>query len=354
MSLVSLVYDGSDYELRNEMRSLKADGFKYRELFKIDGPILSRWTKATATCAGERKTLPQVFASPLIVEDSVKKWFEANSFAGGLEFLPVTILTKDEEKIADYFWIRPTSITDCIDMSASKAKLNSIDKWTISSCSGLVMDLTKVPQNQFVFRVSHVETLTFVSKEVAERLQTQNFSGLALVEPMQFTAGFSWKEPFYRASQNGSKEKPLPAALTQPKLSAIETKSKVANIEREFLGKHFLLKPKYVESFLHRESSNSVTLEFFESSKLKKYLINEYADYLYELKVLNEEKWSSEFIVPIGGFYLTPKSKTAKKKDVSSCEAWLFFDGAKDNFFITTSDNWQKTSLVKVLNDLFE
>ena len=105
-----------------------------------------------------------------------------------IEFLPVSILNhKGRVASNGYFILNPLDIVDCIDVEQSGVVWNSIDPTLISNCEKFVLKEETVPNGLVVFRPKFMSGTILIRKEVADKITTENFTGISFLESSKYT-----------------------------------------------------------------------------------------------------------------------------------------------------------------------
>ena len=100
-----------------------------------------------------------------------------------VEYLPISIINH-KNKIAsrDYRIIHPIEPVNCLDLKQCKPEWDDLDEEAIESIERLVLDETKIPEHRWLFRPRAFYDVILVRRELAERIESENFTGVRWVE----------------------------------------------------------------------------------------------------------------------------------------------------------------------------
>jgi len=104
-----------------------------------------------------------------------------------IEYLPIKIINhKGRVEPVEYFIANPLDIVDCIDMEASKAEMDSIDKGMIEDCAQLVLRENVIPAELKVFRLAKWNSTIIVRSTLAESMKAAGLTLLGFMDPLKY------------------------------------------------------------------------------------------------------------------------------------------------------------------------
>lgn len=312
------------------------------------GPLGPLFKGASAAVTGPYDGIPDAIANPVLISQELKKWISDNHFDNGLEFLPVSITDGKKHVLCDRFWLRPIEATDCVDLKASQAQINTINDWSIDKVSGLHLRAKTIAAGVYFVRPQRMEMSILVSMEIVEKLMKTAFTGIAFGRLSDFN-GFSG-ENFYMASSHGGHKLEAPAK-SESAVSDVRFKELLARFKK-LEGKRFSLKKRVLIPFLDLEATAKVEFEFKSPAALKKSLLAAYSDEIVSLGASDDgASWNNNLIVPLGTITETSAKKEKTRSDVCG---WLFYSAASNDYFATTSDRWNLDRSAAKLEDFLE
>lgn len=127
-------------------------------------------------------------AGQIIVSGKLKARLQDKLPDHDIEFLQIDILNhKGRLASDDYFILHPLGLRECIDLKRSKVKWNPLLKnERIMSCAALVLTENSIPESVKLFRPAYWGTNIMATRELADELTAEGFTGLRFVEAEGF------------------------------------------------------------------------------------------------------------------------------------------------------------------------
>ena len=120
--------------------------------------------------------------STAVISIRLKQFLESRSLKR-VEYLPVTILDhRGRPASRDYFIAHPIEPVDCLDLNKSGARYSAIDPETIQEVKQLVIDESRLDPERELFRPKGYCRVIFATRELAEAIDKQGFTGTRWVE----------------------------------------------------------------------------------------------------------------------------------------------------------------------------
>jgi hypothetical protein len=125
----------------------------------------------------------------LVISDQLKIFLEAQKLKNN-EFLPVHIVNHKGRKVKEpYYIFHQVELQDCIDVSNSDIILNAINPETFSFVYKLIIDKTQIDPEVAVFRMKRYAELPIFRRDLAERIQSEGFTGIRFGEIEDWDGG---------------------------------------------------------------------------------------------------------------------------------------------------------------------
>jgi hypothetical protein len=129
-----------------------------------------------------------VFRSPhrVFLTSTELKVFLGRQALKNVEFLPVTLLDHRSKPVGNYFILHPIDPVDCLDVAASQAKPNPVDKDYFYEIKQIVLKPEKVNPQLEIFRIKGLFDQIIIRRDLAAAMDAQGFTGVAWTELAAF------------------------------------------------------------------------------------------------------------------------------------------------------------------------
>ena len=110
-----------------------------------------------------------------------------SALSAPVELLPVTLRNhKGRVTPVRYVLVNALRVVDCIDLTASGARWNTIDPTRLCGCVSLVLRPDAIPRDAQIFRLEHWRNVTMVRRDIADGLSAGT-RGLHFQDPREYT-----------------------------------------------------------------------------------------------------------------------------------------------------------------------
>lgn len=121
----------------------------------------------------------------VVISPALKSFLEGRNVKN-TEFLPVTIIDHKGKPKAKYFILHPLYPVECLDLEASGARWDTVNKDTIDSVQRLVLNTEKIDPNLQILKMKFFYNYLLVRRELADAITSEGFTGIRWVNPSDF------------------------------------------------------------------------------------------------------------------------------------------------------------------------
>lgn len=115
-----------------------------------------------------------------VISLTLKTFLEGRDIVN-VEFLPVTIMDHKGKPKANYFIVHPIYPVECLDLEASGAKWDTVNKDTIDTVDRLVLNTDKIDPNLQIFKIRFFYNYLLVRQNLADAITAEGFTGIRWV-----------------------------------------------------------------------------------------------------------------------------------------------------------------------------
>lgn len=139
-------------------------------------PMSPRWPDNRTLYDFQNNTLKL-----LVISSRCKTVLEAGPHAN-LEFLPISIINhRGKVASSDYYIANIIGSVDCMDRERSIFEADPLKPSVIGTCSRLVLQNDKIPDDVELFRLSNAPKTYIIKPSLKERLEAEGLKGAAFI-----------------------------------------------------------------------------------------------------------------------------------------------------------------------------
>ncbi len=124
----------------------------------------------------------------LVVNGKIKNFIVGEKIKA-LEFFPMRIINHKGRKVSQpYYMVNFVKHVDCINQEKSKFEWNSLDPEKMSDVSLLHIDESKIPPDDLIFRLKHLDQVIVIREDLENKMVAQEFKGFEILKLTDFTS----------------------------------------------------------------------------------------------------------------------------------------------------------------------
>lgn len=121
----------------------------------------------------------------VVISPALKEFLSSRGLVS-VEFLPVTIMDHKGKPKARYFILHPTHPVECLDLEASGAQWDTVNKDSIDTLDRLVLKTDKINPDLEIFKIKFFYDYLLVRQDLANAITAKGFTGIQWVRTEDF------------------------------------------------------------------------------------------------------------------------------------------------------------------------
>jgi hypothetical protein len=121
----------------------------------------------------------------VVISPALKTFLQGRALLN-VEFLPVTIIDHKSKPKASYFIIHPIWPVECLDLAASGARWDTVNKETIDTVERVILNTHRIDPGLQIFKIKYFYNYVLVRQDLADAITAEGFTGIEWVSTNEF------------------------------------------------------------------------------------------------------------------------------------------------------------------------